>query len=261
MQPARVWLPEPRLAGVEVNSREYFEIQKSIIAERPLVRRNYELWYRLMLGDIATVPAAQSGEVLEIGAGSGYVKTVDPRVITSDLEAGNVDMIVDARSLPFGDASLRGILLTHVFHHIPDVRAFLREAVRTLVPGGVIAMIDVAHTPLARFLFGNFDSEAYDSSSREWTLDVEHLLGAANQALTWIVFCRDRAAFDAEFPELQVECIERLPWLAYLCSGGVTRRNLVPKPVAAAIAGLDAMSPLAGSLCALHWHIRIRKKR
>jgi len=212
-----------------------------------------------MLGDAATVPIGSDGAILEIGSGSGYVKTVDASVITSDIVEGHSDMVVDAHSLPFGDASLRAILLTHVFHHIPDVSQFLEEADRVLVPGGVISMIDVARSTLAKILFGKFHPEAYDESARQWKLDTSQPQGGANQALSWIVFTRDRAVFEQRFPTLRIESIEPLPWLAYLVSGGVTRRNFVPNRIAPLIAAVDGATQGWARLCALHWHIRIRK--
>jgi ubiquinone/menaquinone biosynthesis C-methylase UbiE len=57
----------------------------------------------------------------------------------------------DARKLPLPDRSVRALVLTHVLHHVPDLEAFFGEAQRVLVPGGVITMIEVAHTPFARF--------------------------------------------------------------------------------------------------------------
>jgi SAM-dependent methyltransferase len=254
-------LAEPLLDGFETGSPEWFAVQREIIDSRPLVRRTYRQWYATMLTDVASAPELEGASVLEIGSGPGYIKTMDSTVITSDIAPGNVDMVIDAQALPFENSSLRAILLTHVFHHIPDVRKFLREASRTLVPGGVISMIDVAHTPLARFLFGRFDTEDYESKRTEWELDLQRPLGGANQALTWMVFQRDRKTFDVSFPEFRVECIERLPWLGYMLSGGVTRRNLVPHQIAPAVGGLDRVAEVLNPLCSLHWHIRIRKQR
>jgi SAM-dependent methyltransferase len=257
---ARPLLSEPLLDGLETGSPEWFAVQREIIDSRPLVRRTYRRWYASMLADVESSPAREGTRILEIGSGSGYVKTIDASVITSDIAPGNVDMVIDAQALPFDDCSLRGILLTHVFHHIPDVRKFLREATRTLIPGGVISMIDVAHTPLARLIFGRFHPEDYDARREQWALDPQRPLGGANQALTWIVLKRDVKHFEESFPELQLECIERLPWLGYMLSGGVTRRNLIPSPVASAISGLDRLAESLNPLCSLHWHIRIRKR-
>lgn len=253
-------LSEPALSGIEIGSTEWFTAQRSIISSRPLIRATYDRWYSTMLADVQSVPPERPGKILEIGSGSGYVKTLNPDVITSDVVPGNSDLVIDAQNLPFEDASLRGILLTHVFHHIPDITRFLTEALRTLVDGGVIAMIDVAHTPLSRLLFGRFHPEDYRSDAATWSLDMSRPYGGANQALTWMLFKRDRRLFEDRFPDLSLETIELLPWLGYLFSGGATRRNLVPNALARVIIKVDAAAELLNPICALHWHIRIRKR-
>lgn len=252
-------LEDPALAGIEIGSEQWFEAQRTIIASRPLVRETYDRWYSDMLRDVRSAPDFQDTRVLEIGSGAGYVKNVDPSVITSDVVGGHADMIVDAQNLPFQDASLRGILLTHVFHHIPDVTKFLAEAMRVLVPGGVVTMIDVAHTPLSRLIFGRFHPEKYDHNVTEWELDTSGTYGGANQALSWMVFVRDRALFESRFPSLTIECIEYLPWLGYMLSGGGTRRDLIPASLVPAVRALDSVFTTLNPLCALHWHIRLRK--
>jgi len=251
-------LEEPALHGVDIGSTEWFALQRSLIEKRPLVKRAYDLWYSTMLADVATVPGGTGG-IVELGSGSNYVKSLDPSVITSDVVSGGADMVIDARSLPFKAESLRGVLLTHVFHHIPDVTQFLSEAIRTLVPGGVISLIDVTHSPLARLLFGRFHPEAYRSDREGWLLDTSGTYGGADQALSWVVFHRDRERFERQFPGLRVEVIESLPWLGYLLSGGLTRKNIIPRALVPLISTADQATTALNGLCALHWHIRIRK--
>jgi SAM-dependent methyltransferase len=250
-------LAEPALASLELGSRQSFEMQRSIILKRKLTKATYDDWYRRMLIDVASV-TEQEGSVLEIGSGANYAKVVAPQIITSDIVAGASDIVVDAHALPFSNASLRAILLTHVFHHIPDPAVFLNEAVRTLVPGGVISIIDVAHTPFARFVFGQFHPEEYNSRCSEWALDTSGVYGGANQAMSWIVFQRDARRFRLQFPTLTIELIEHLPWLGYLLSGGVMMRNFVPDAAVGPVRAVDRALEAFGPLMALHWHIRIR---
>lgn len=253
------WLNEPQLSGLPVGSTEWFRTQLKLIAQRPLVHDAYSGWYTRMLSDADSAPLG-SGAVLELGSGANFVKGMKSDVITSDVVAGASDLVVDARSLPFADNSLKAILLTHVFHHIPEVDRFFHEATRVLVPSGVISMIDVAHTPFAKFFFTHFHPEGYDDLRTQWLLDESEPLGGANQAMSWIVFQRDASKFRERYPQLQIELIEYLPWLAYLFSGGLTRRNLVPKAVVPLIRLLDATSRPLDRMMALHWHIRIRKR-
>ena len=51
----------------------------------------------------------------------------------------------------------------------------------------------------------------------------------SNQALSWMVFVRDRDRFEKLFPGLVIEEFAFTPWLAYLISGGVTMRDLIPR--------------------------------
>jgi SAM-dependent methyltransferase len=249
---------EPSLDGVEVGSTNWFAIQQKLINERPLVLSTYSGWYQKMLSD-ADSATADNGKILELGSGANFVKMLRPSVITSDVVPGISDLQVDAQALPFADGSLKAILLTHVFHHIPAPSLFFEEALRTLMPGGVISMIDVAHTPFARFFFKNFHPEGYNDRRSEWRLDESEPLGGANQAMSWIVFRRDIARFEREHPKLRLELVEFMPWFGYLCSGGLTRRNLVPRALVPIIRGLDSLSRLLDGAMALHWHIRIRR--
>ena len=255
------FLEEPRLRGVPPGTPRFFELQRRIIRERPLMRSVYRRWYEHLLADERSVPGdPQTGELLELGSGGSTLKELCPRVVTSDLAEGVADRTIDGCELPFPDGSLRAIFLTHAFHHIPDVERFLAEARRTLVPGGVISMIEVPHTPFARFFFTRFHPEPYHDEAESWAFDQADPMMDSNQALSWIVFCRDGERFRALFPELQLEHTGYLPWLSYVLSGGVTRRNLVPGFLVALIRVADKMFQPLDRWMALHWHLRIRKR-
>ena len=251
-------LDEPRLRGVQPGTAAWFSTQQDLIGQRPLLKRTYDAWYHAMLADEASVPAAQAGEILELGSGPSVIKRYRRNVITSDIVTGLADRVVDAQALPFAKASLRAILLTHCFHHIPDVARFLEEAQRVLVPGGVVSMVEVAHTPLARFFFRRFHPEPYDDRALDWALPAGEGYMHANQALSWNVLVRDRQRFASSFPDLRFERARYLPWAGYLLSGGVTRRNLMPRPVLPLVRALEtATAPLRPAL-ALHWHLTLR---
>jgi SAM-dependent methyltransferase len=231
-----------------------------MIRSKPLVRRCYDLWAKLLLDDASTVPAPWSGyPVLELGSGSSYMKEIRPEIITSDVEPGIADMVIDGRKLPFGDNSLRAIFLTHVFHHIPDVEQFLREASRALVPGGVISIVDETHTPFARFFFDKIHPEPYNDRAGSWSFPEGHSMLDSNQALTWIVFDRDRERFERDFPDLMFEQRHYLPWFGYLMSGGVNLRAFFPAFLTSSVNGADNFLRRFDSTFAIHWHLTIRK--
>lgn len=89
--------------------------------------KSYDDWYRLIS---ARIPAGPGG-ILELGSGAGYFQQFVPDAIQSEAFAcGNAQLVADARALPFAEGSLKSVVMTDVFHHIPDVRAFVKEAVR-----------------------------------------------------------------------------------------------------------------------------------
>lgn len=250
-------ITHPRIANMKIGSPEWFSAQREMIRAKPAVRRCYDLWYALLRADVASV--AEDGLIVELGSGSSYIKEVLPEVITSDVVPGPVDMIIDGRRLPFPDASVRALLLTHVFHHIPDVRRFFLEAERVLVPGGVVTMIDCAHTPLSRLFFGLIHPEPYDHKAVSWDFTAGNNMTDSNQALTWIVFHRDIDQFQKEFPGLRYEGFQYLPWFGYLMSGGVNLRSLVPDFAAGMVESADRLLKPLDPFGAIHWHITLRK--
>jgi SAM-dependent methyltransferase len=251
------WLKETSLAGLQPGAPEFFATQKKIIRTRPLLKRCYDDWYARLLQDAKSV--AQPGVILELGSGGSYLKDLEPSIITSDVVANVADQIIDARHLPFADNSVQALVLTHVFHHIPDVDAFLKEAERVLIPGGVISMIEVAHTPFARFFFKNFHHEPYLDNCRDWAFAQNDSMMDSNQALSWMVFVRDRAEFEKRHPNLKIETLALLPWFTYFVSGGVTIRDVVPNFLNAPLAGVEHLLKPFAPIFSLHWHICIRK--
>jgi len=253
-----IWLREPRLKGLAPGSPAFFKVQRQLILTRPLIKRCYDDWYRRLLEDARSAP--EGGAMLELGSGGSYLKDLEPALVTSDVVPGIAERVVDGRWLPFGDGTLRALLMSHVFHHIPDVEAFFKEAQRALVPGGVISMIEVAHTPFARLFFKNFHHEPYDDHAQKWSFAQEDPMMDCNQALTWMIFVRDRARFEQCHPGLIIEKLELLPWLTYFSSGGVTSRYLIPKFLEGLVIAADRCLKPLQPLFSLHWHICLRKR-
>lgn len=252
-------LQEKALAGLALGSSAYFEAQRAMVRNKALLRRCYDAWYELLLADEASVPADRPGLLVELGSGGSTLADRNPAIITTDVVAGVASQVVDARELPFADASVRALFLTHALHHVPQVERFFAEASRVLVDGGVVSMVEVAHTPLARAFFRHLHPEPYDDSTSSWDFTQHHSMADANQALSWLVFVRDRARFEAAFGALGVEQIDFLPWFSYLASGGVTRRAVLPDALGGVAAAIDHHTRRLWPGLALHWHIRVRR--
>lgn len=168
------------------------------------------------------------GKNLEIGSGAGFIKKVIPNVVTSEyLNIPTVDIPqCSALDLPFGQGELSAIFLLDVLHHLPDLDAFFDEAIRVLQPGGVVAMVEPANTPLARFVYRHFHHEVFDPLASDWKIPAGGgPLSAANVALPWIALVRDRKRFEERFSKLRIELLEPFGPVLYPLSGGVGRTN------------------------------------
>jgi len=253
------FLREPSLGGMQVGTREYFEAQRRLIQNRPLLKYCYETWYRGMVEAAGGRPLAPR-DALELGSGGSLLSEFLDGLITSDVVPGVADCAVDGRRLPFRDASLRAIFMTHTLHHIPDVSCFLAEADRVLKPGGVLAMVEVAHTPFARYFFRHFHPEPYDDQASDWAFRQVDPMMDSNQALSWMIFERDLDRFQKEFPRLRLERKGWLPWLTYLLAGGVTMRNLVPRFLTPILTLAERISVPLRPFLALHWILIVRKR-
>jgi SAM-dependent methyltransferase len=222
----RLGLAEPITAGLTLDDINTTVRRAGLIQSKHFVHQIYDEWYRLLAEALPPV----SGPIVEIGSGGGFLRRALPGVICSDLlPVPTVHLVLDAATgLPFADASLRAIVMTNAFHHLPDVGRFLGEVARCLKPGGVLAMIEPWVTPWSRFVYRTFHHEPFEPASPDWTVDAGHPLSAANGAMPWIVFHRDRSRFEQLCPALRIVSVIPLMPLRYLLSGGVSVRSPVP---------------------------------
>jgi SAM-dependent methyltransferase len=218
-------LEHPLTSGLDPDDPKTTELRKQILASKAFLRAIYDEWYSKLS---AEVPAGV-GAVLELGSGAGYCERFVPEVIKSELiKCSGVQIVADAQRMPFADATLRAILFANVLHHLPNVRQFLSEAVRCLKPEGKIAMIEPWVTPWSTLVNTRMHHEPFLPGATEWSFVSKGPLTGANGALAWIVFERDRAVFEREYPQFEIERIEPFLPLRYLLSGGVGMRSLMP---------------------------------
>jgi len=221
----RRWLAHPLTASLADDDPKTTELRKQIIQSKPFLKAIYEEWYEMLA---AEVPRGTGG-ALELGSGAGFLSKYVPDLITSEVfPCSNVRVILNAQNMPMEDASLRAIVMTDVLHHMPEVRGFFTEASRCLRSGGKILMIEPWVTQWSTFVYRRFHSEPFLPEATEWEFASSGPLSGANVALPWLVFVRDRAHFEKEFPGLAVEEIRPFLPVRYLLSGGVSMRSLMP---------------------------------
>jgi SAM-dependent methyltransferase len=207
-------------------------LRRQIIESKPFLRKIYSEWYSAILSVLG-----HKQDVLELGSGAGFFSEYCPHVITSEVfSTPCVDVVADACNMPFVENSLDAIVMTDVFHHIPDVSRFLTEATRCIRPGGKIIMVEPWRTAWSEWIYVNLHSEPFIPQGT-WEIPSSGPLSGANGALPWIVFERDRSLFSERFPQWQIAGITPLMPIAYLLSGGVSMRSLMPglmyKPIRA----------------------------
>lgn len=221
----RTALAHPLTRGLDLDDPGTTLVRRKVIAEKRFLRLIYEEWYasiRHWIGE-------GSGAIVELGSGAGFLPEIIPRVITSDVFfMPDIQLVFDGKQMPFCDGSLRGIAMTNVMHHIPAVAEFFREASRCLRPGGRIVAVEPWVSHWSRWVYTKLHHEPFDPEVKEWSFPPLGPLSSANGALPWIALVRDHAAFESEFPELEIRLTQGIMPFRYHICGGISMRSLAP---------------------------------
>lgn len=205
---------------------ETTEIRKAFFQKKSYLKKLYEFWYNSLLDNIPK----ETGAVLELGTGGGFLKRKNPSLITSDvMPLSRIDCIIDARSLPFTPCSLKAIVGTNVLHHVPQIWKFFGEAIRVLRPGGRLVFIEPWPTLFSVFIYKYLHHEPFDLWA-DWSVASGGPLTAANGALPWIIFARDKNQFAKKYPNLKIVSLKAFMPFSYLVGGGIERRWPLPPP-------------------------------
>ena len=118
-------------------------------------------------------------------------------------------------------------------------------------------MIEPWCTPWSRFLYGRFHHEQIDVQAREWEAPGTGPMTGANSALPWIVFARDRALFESDFPQWRLDRVEPYMPFRYLLSGGLSLRQLMPGWSFGFWSGVESALGFAAGTTAMFARIRL----
>lgn len=199
--------------------------REKIIKEKKFLKSVYENFYQIFKDLSENLP---EGKKIEIGSGGGFLKEILPDLITSDvINLPNCDFQFPAEKIPFPANSASVFYLLNVFHHLKNPKKALQEMERCLKKGGKIIMIEPYNSVWGRFVYQNFHHEDFDPGA-DWEIKKGGPLSGANDALPWIIFCRDRKLFENSFPKLKIEKIEPHTPFLYLLSGGFSSLQLAP---------------------------------
>ncbi|MCK9463855.1 MAG: class I SAM-dependent methyltransferase [Proteobacteria bacterium] len=243
---------EPRARGFDLESAEATAAHARIIRDKPFLRKLYERYY----GEFARADrGAPAGARVEIGSGGGFLDRVVPGLVRLDVRPGaEVDLVASALALPFAARTVGAAFMLNVLHHLPDVSAFFSELERVLAPGGRAVMIEPYASPISGIVYRLAHHEPFDPDQADWPFAGSGAMTAANGALPWIVFERDRARFESEHPRLEIVRIAPHTISLYALSGGLSYRSLAPGFSFSAIAAAEDLLcrvPLARALASM----------
>jgi SAM-dependent methyltransferase len=261
IQRIRDWLIDPDVESHDVDSAAFSLAHRRLVMRKAILRQLFEKFYHdVRAADLAYFTNCP-GKRLEIGSGAGILSEVYPDVITSDLKVlPFIDIVMSADALPFLDNSLRAVYAINVFHHLPNPRKFFREILRTVHPGGGVVLIEPFYGPFASWMFKRLHkSEGFEPEAASWESETG-AFSNANQALSYVVFKRDRAQFLSEFPEFEIVSQQPHTHFWYLVSGGVNFRQLVPDGLTSAVKATERLLSPLDRWIALQQTIVLRKK-
>ena len=258
--PLKKLLQHPLAAQVRFEDPGYIRIHHQILRSNPALMDSYEKWYREMLPayrETEKVP----GTLVELGSGVGFLERFIPDVLKTDsIPNPYAARVVDAMNLDFPEESLRAIFMVGVFHHLSSPVKFLERAEKCLHPGGRLVMIEPNNTFPQKILCKLLDHyEYFDDTPSDWETPDAGKMERANLAKAWMVFIRDAERFQSMFPRLRIKAIRYHTYAAYLLSGGMSFRPMLPGPLLPLINGLDRLISPFGKRCSVNMTIDIEK--
>lgn len=252
---------DPRLETIDFDSDELLVIQQKILQDKKMMRGVFEHFYRRCMA-LDKKFFSGKGQRLEIGAGVSFFNKLFPDVLITDIKkAGHLDRVIDAQQMDLPDASVRAIYGINCFHHLPEPEKFFRELDRVLVRGGGCILIDPYYGPISEMILTRlFKTETFNKLQTNWNTNSRGVMVGANQALSYIVFVRDREIFREKFPGLEIAHASTLNnYLEYLISGGLNFKQLLPDFMIPIIKGIEILLTPLAPIFALHHIIVLRK--
>lgn len=241
------------------SAREKLTALRQAWERKPVLRRLYREYYRRI--EASLPPDAR--RIVELGSGSGNIKSDFPAVISTDLVACDwLDAVLDAHAMPFPNGQIDAFVAVDVLHHLARPLRFFCEAERCLRFGGRILLVDPYISPMSFVIFKLLHHEPVDLTA-DLFADPEAAgsLGKdpwdANQAAATILFWKHRARFERRFPRLRILTREAFDWVWPL-TGGFSHPALVPERWAEWLCRIGRWR-LANRLSAFHSFIVIEK--
>lgn len=214
------------IEGLPIDSPERLESHQRLMLKKPILRSVHRDFYKSLE---PTLSALQEGPKVEIGSsGWSFLEDFVPDVMKSDiLMAPDIHLCMSGLNLPFKESSISALFLTNCLHHLPDTKHFFSEVERVLKPGGHLLMVEPHYSIFMAFIWKHFHHEGFRIDG-PWTFESTGPVSSSNLALPWIIFNRDIKIFEEENKTLKLICRKTHTGFAYLLTGGLSYRSIIP---------------------------------
>lgn len=254
---------EKSLLQVNVDGDERIKAHNDILLKKPKLQRVFDENFQRM-ESLAAHYFDADGLKIELGSGAVSMKKNNSDIQTSDIVPSSYnDLTLDAQNMELENNSVAMFFAQNVFHHFNDPEKFFNELTRVVKPGGGVIMLEPYHGPLARLIYTNFiPGETFDKTQPSWTSDHDGPMFGANQALSYIVFNRDKEKFETLYPDFEISftCIQN-NYLRYILSGGLNFRKLVPDAFDPILRFFEFLLKPLNSLFGIHYIIVLKRCR
>lgn len=262
MKGLRGFLLDPSLKMLDVDGPERHQLHSRVLERKQMLKDVFVAFHHTF-HRLADRYFKVAGVEIELGAGVAPMRNSYPEVLATDVVFDvHLDRMLDAESMDLCDHSVRAFYGQNCFHHFPHPELFFTELHRTLKSGGGVILIEPYYGLFGAFLYKRlFKSEGFDMNFESWETPSTGPMNGANQALSYIVFVRDRAVFERKFPMLEIVHQEVCDnYLRYLISGGVNFRQLLPDALITLIKKIEILLRPVRKFFALHHVVVIRRK-
>ena len=255
-------LRDPAVQDIDVDSDTRMTIHSQMLGRKKMLQQVFTDFHYLF-DQLDRRFFSGVGQRIEIGAGIAPMRDSYKDVLATDIvPAPFLDRALNAQQMDLVDGSVRAFFAQNCFHHFPDPDKFFGELTRVLNNQGGVVILEPFYGPVATFMFKRlFATEGYDKTFGSWQTPTIGPMNGANQALSYLIFVRDRVLFEQKYPQLRIVYESTCDnYLCYLLSGGLNFRQLAPDWGVGGIRILEKLFSPLNRLLALHHVVVIRKE-
>ena len=229
--------------------------------EKPLLKKIYLRFYSLIASQMSE---GIDGYKVELGSGIGNLKMVIPGVIATDMFANPwIDKVENAYQLSFGNESVSDLILFDVFHHLEYPGTALDEFCRVLKKKGRVIIFEPGMSLMGLIVYGLMHHEPVALFNKiKWkfghgtdpvTLGYYSAQGNANR-----IFGKKKYAH--LLSDWKIVNIQKRSSIAYVLSGGYSRKQWYPDSWLPLLTGLERILDLVPCLFATRMIVVLEKQ-